>query len=211
MPRNVLPVQRASFSSSSRLARTEGPHSPPLMSACKQAAPGAESLLLSSSRLARIERQVNRYLNDGGKPWHHNLRGTPLEFVSALMDRPLSLLAVAAACLLAGNWDWILPFLISMLSVRIPPPLPPSSFTSLLGPPFPEILDDGSLSCCNMDLDPALSHFHAFTSPPQTPETPRLVPFSLILKTTASPLPLLDVAAACLLGECPVTSSSPGM
>lgn len=78
-----------------------------------------------ASRLAKLEQAANRYLYDGGKPWHHNLRGTNFEFVSSLMDRPLTLVAVSCACLLAGNLDWIIPVLFSLLTVS--PFLPKSS------------------------------------------------------------------------------------
>ena len=70
-----------------------------------------------ASRLAKLEQAANKYLYEGEKPWHHNLRGTRLEFVSGLMDRPLTLLAVSAACMLAGNLNWLLPMLFNLLTV----------------------------------------------------------------------------------------------
>lgn len=73
-----------------------------------------------ASRLAKLEQAANRYLYKGDEvPWHHKLRGTQFEFVSGLMDRPLTLLAVSAACMFAGNFNWLLPMLSSLLTVRL--------------------------------------------------------------------------------------------
>lgn len=81
--------------------------------------PSCVDTMTRASRLAVLEQAANRYLYHEGEPWHHRLQGTNLEFVSSLMDRPLTLLAVSGACLLVGNLDWLLPLLLSLLSVSI--------------------------------------------------------------------------------------------
>ena len=82
-----------------------------------------------ASKLAVLEEAATRYLQghvrESEPPWHHRLRGTRLNFLSELIDRPLPLLAVSAACLTIGLWDWIRLFLWSLLSVSFAPHLFP--------------------------------------------------------------------------------------